>query len=388
MSDDLEDLLRAELAGRAGTVSPSYTDGLADAAISGARRIRRRRRVGAAAGGLGLIVLGAAVAVWTPWTGGGLTDAPPAATSAEEVQNELSVEFVVERDGGYGIVNTDDEFIPLNIEDEPVSAERLQDAYVVTGAESVNLVTLDGATVNPYEAVAGDERELLVRGDGQGFAVSYPNADVTRLMHEMYPGRVFDEPEGPMVLDLAFDVVLRDWSDDVVLLAADLSSVNGGAAGGPYNFNAEFDYGLESVAAAGYEAAILADTSEPNYLCVSDLEPGNVDVGSEQCGYLGDDETAPMIVEASRDETAPDMVAEYNDTWFGDADGGGLTDPGTFSQELTVRDHYYMDPNGRWQLGYGSGDQTWTLLDTSGEDAFVSELTPPEGALFPVLSHN
>ncbi|GAB3648970.1 hypothetical protein [Glycomyces tarimensis] len=388
MSEDLEGLLRAELAGRAEAVPPSLDDSLADAAIGGALRLRRRRRVGAAAGGLGLVVLGAFTVMWTPWAGGEQTDGPVAATSADEAQSELAIEFVVQRGDGYGIVNTDDEFVPLPGDGEPYSVDRLDGAYAVTSQESrtVEVVSLDGTESIGFEAPDADYFYTLVRSDGEGFAVSAQHPESNSQQFDIYPGEIPREPEGALTMELGYEVNLEDWDDEYVVLSADLYSTTGGATGGPYWFNDQFGWGLETVADAGYEAAIITDMTEPNHVCVSDLQPGSSDVGSEQCGYLEDGGTDELITTASRDEAATEVAAEVSASMF--AQEEDVYESPEFTERLEAGEFLFDDPQGRWQLGFSAMDETWTLLDASGEEPLISNLTPPEGALFPVMSHS
>ncbi|NUQ88563.1 MAG: hypothetical protein HOQ43_08895, partial [Glycomyces artemisiae] len=67
MNGDIEALLRSGLAEQAERAPETADDaGLADLAIAGAHRIRRRRRIGAAAGGAGILVIGAGVFALQP----------------------------------------------------------------------------------------------------------------------------------------------------------------------------------------------------------------------------------------------------------------------------------------------------------------------------------
>lgn len=386
MNEDIEDLLRAELAGRA-DAAPMYSgEGLADAAITGAGRIRRRRRIGAAAGGLGLVAVGAAAALWLPFGGAGFDDAPPVATSAEEAQSDLDLEFVVERDGAYGVVNVDGDYVPLAVENRPDAVQRLQSSYVVSSMRQLEVTSLDGTASAVYELPV-DNFFTTVRGDAEAFAVQYYETDADRQVYELFPG----DPEAtgdPAVLDLALELNLEDWSDDMLVFSTDLITVTGGASS-PHYFNDQHEWGLETAAEAGYESAVVADATDPSYVCVADLDPGSLAASeSEECGYLDETVIEDGIIQASGDGAAAGLVQDVAESFAEEGleieiDGDGPTEAQLFDSE-----YRFVDPLGRWEIGFSGQDETWALLDTSGADAVVSELRPPQGALLPVVSHS
>ncbi|WP_051393445.1 hypothetical protein [Glycomyces arizonensis] len=384
MSEDLEHLLRTELAGRAESAPPLHGEGLADAAIAGAGRIRRRRRLGAAAGGLGLVVFGAAVAIWLPGAGG-LEQAPPVATTVEEAQSELDIEFVVEREGAYGVVNADDEYIPLHAEQAPQRAERLQDTYVVSSPMWVEVTDLDGAESVGYE-VPSDDFHTVVRSDAESFAVNYPAGDSGRQLYQLFPADASPSTD-PLSLDLTTEITLQDWSDSLLVFSGDLTGVTGGASG-TYYFNDQYDWGLDTVAAAGYESAVITDYNNPDYVCVADLQPGGSAAESEECGYLSEYATETMIADASADSAAPGLVTHVSTTYYSEGLETEIEGDDSLQQQLFDSEHQFVDPLGRWQIAFSSEDETWALLDMESEPAAVSELPPPEGALMPVVSYN
>ena len=389
MNDDLESFLRAELAGRAESAPVAFDDGLADTAIGGAKRIRRRRRIGAAAGGLSLVVLGTVSVVWMPWQTNGITDGPPAATSVEEAQTELDIEFVVERGGGWGIVTTDDDYVPLEVEDEPLEVKRLADSYMVAEDTAVELVSFNGTERLTYESPTRYEEYFIqVRGDGEAFALTYNDIDYTRQYIDIYPDEIAQEPEGPTSIELSYEPMLVDWTDEVMVLSASLLSDTAGEAGTFY-FNDQYDWNIEAIGAAGYEAAVFIDGEVPGFACVSDLRPGELSASeSEECGYLEDEPIQQLLTDAAAGESeAVERVADITDRHNSEVDLFSNTDDET-AELMYESEHIFSDPNGEWQLAFSSRDDTWTLLDLTGEEPVVSELTPPDGALFPVVSHS
>lgn len=392
MSDDLEDFLRSEFAARAQN-APALVDGLADAAIGDARRIRRRRRVAAGAGGVAAIVFAAGAVAWTPLTDLVDPEKPPVASdvTTEEAQHEFDVEFVAERQGEYGIINAEDQFVPLPVSNEPTAVFRLAETYVVSAPEEVHVVSFDGASSLGYEVPSSQEYPTTrIRSDAEAFAVPYvDDIDMPqRQFYDIYPGEIAGEPEGPRVLDLAYSLDLVDWNDDLVVLTADLVSTNGGASGGPYYFNEQNGLGLESVAAAGYQAAVLTDPTREDYVCVSDLDPGVQAAGAEQCGQIGDPETDGLLMDAAGgDAQSVDFVDDAVARYWGDEDEMQVATDSEQLERLYDKEFIYADPGSRWQIAFNAGDDEWTMVDRSGDEAVFRDLRPPEGALFPVESY-
>lgn len=385
MNEDIEELLRAELAGRADSAQVSSGEGLAEAAIAGAGRIRRRRRIGAAAGGIGLVVFGAAAAVWLPGGGDVFDDSPSVATSAEEARSELAIEFVVERGGSYGVVSAENEYIPLSVQDRPQSVERLRESYVVSASEQVEVTSLDGSSSTEYGIPAGFF-STLVRSDAEGFAVQYYNVPAERQTYELFPA----DPEAtasPAVLELSDELNLEDWNEDTLVFSTDLISVTGGESL-PHYFNDQHDWGLDTAADAGYESVAVVDLFQPSYVCVSDLVPGAPAPESEECGYLQDEEIETLLAEASGDGSAPGFVEEVAGSFFGEVLDDEVRGSPSTEAQLFEAENLFIDPLGRWRIGFSEQDETWALLDTTGDEPFLSDLHPPEGALLPVVSYN
>jgi hypothetical protein len=385
VNEDIEELLRAELAGRADSAQVSSGEGLAEAAIAGAGRIRRRRRIGAAAGGIGLVVFGAAAAVWLPGGGDVFDDSPSVATSAEEARSELAIEFVVERGGSYGVVSAENEYIPLSVQDRPQSVERLRESYVVSASEQVEVTSLDGSSSTEYGIPAGFF-STLVRSDAEGFAVQYYNVPAERQTYELFPA----DPEAtasPAVLELSDELNLEDWNEDTLVFSTDLISVTGGESL-PHYFNDQHDWGLDTAADAGYESVAVVDLFQPSYVCVSDLVPGAPAPESEECGYLQDEEIETLLAEASGDGSAPGFVEEVAGSFFGEVLDDEVRGSPSTEAQLFEAENLFIDPLGRWRIGFSEQDETWALLDTTGDEPFLSDLHPPEGALLPVVSYN
>ncbi|WP_100447392.1 hypothetical protein [Glycomyces xiaoerkulensis] len=390
MNDDFEDLLRAEFASRAGT--PFVPDDrMADAAISGARRIRRWRRVAAGAGGLGLLVLGAAVVMWNPLTDVLDRDPTIPPTSADEVQRDLDVEFVAERGGEYGVLTAEDDFVPLPVETDPLSVFRVQDAYLIDEPSAVTVMPPGGGEGSTFQDVPEDHH-LGVNSQATSFTIATYSDDVERQSYRIHPTDLPEEPE-PITFELSYEVTLQDWSDDVVVVSADLFGTTGGE-GGQYYFEDQFDWGLDSIGTAGYESAVVLDWNDPSYMCVSDLEPGFGASESEECGDFGDQEMRSHLRSASGGAPVTDLVERAS------ADMPQLPDPpegGELLQETepdAERDGFYdkenvlVDPGDRWAMSFDTGDETWAMIEFA-EDGSVtrSSLTPPEGALRPVQSY-
>ncbi|WP_035697611.1 hypothetical protein, partial [Glycomyces tenuis] len=314
-----------------------------------------------------------------------LTEPPPAATTVEEAQSGLDIEFAVERDGAYGVVTADDEYIPLGSPQRPTYVQRLQASYVASSQRWVEITALDGSESVGYELPA-DEFTTVVRSDAEAFAANYYDMDSGRTVYTLFPGDARGTGHTP-ILELAPELMLEDWSDSVMVLSGSLIDVTGGDIG-THHFNVEYDWGLETAAVAGYESVVVADTSDPRYVCVADLQPGVELAESEECGYLGEGDTDELITFASVDEAAPGLVTEVSDTFFEDGLETEIIGDAQAEEQLLESEHQFVDPLGRWQIAFGPQDVTWALLDTTGEEASVSQLRPPEGALMPVVSHN
>lgn len=394
MSDDIEDLLRSGLAARA-DAAPSYDDpGLADAAIAGAGRIRRRRRVASAASGAGLLVLGAAAFVYQPWfstddhDGDGTTAAD---TSTVEVQNEFDMEFVIADDSGsYSVLNQDGDSVALG-DTEPTRVYRLADAYLAESPGEVWTVSVDGDSGTSYSK-ATEESYTKVSTGGEQFAIVTPTSDYESEEYSLYDvtiaGAETEEETEPVAFTTSYAVTLADWNATTAVFTADLNSTTGGNSG-PYYFNEEFDFGLESVSAAGFESVLLVDSMDPTNVCVSDLDPAaGTASGKEQCGPMDTAEVQDALVAASGDtEADPTAVAgSVMDQVEGEYVPLADADLGKYETRF-FEAMFWTDPANTWQLSGTPGEETWLLIDASGEEPELSELEPPSGALMPVLSY-
>jgi hypothetical protein len=390
VSGDLESLLRSEMTHRVDAAPPTVDDpGLADLAIAGAGRIRRRRRVGAAVSGAGLLVLGAGVFVWQPWVAPDPDgDLVASDTSATEAQVELDMEFVVRgEDGAYGVLNDAGETLPLG-EEDPLGVYRLADAYMADNDETVSLTSLDGDDSTTYEKPSL-ETYTRINSGGTQFAMVSPNDDFTAedyLLRNVTFGSAGEE-----VATFATDYALslEDWSESTAFFSGDLHSTTGGNAGS-YLFEEDFDWGLDSVGAAGFEAAAVADRSDPNYVCVADLEAGvGVAEVGEQCGPVDSEIIQAELAAAAGDdgagETAMAVTEQYERVFaYPFIDGFDL---GEYEQEYYDSAGMWTDPRLRWQMTGDRTDSTWLMIDNSGDEPSLTELTPPEGAVMPVLSY-
>lgn len=394
MSDDIEDLLRSGLAARA-DAAPSYDDpGLADAAIAGAGRIRRRRRVASAASGAGLLVLGAAAFVYQPWfttddhDGDGTTAAD---TSTVEVQNELDMEFVIADDSGsYSVLNQDGDSVALG-DTEPTYVYRLADAYLAESPGEVWTVSVDGASGATYPK-ATEESYTKVSTGGEQFAIVTPTSDYESEEYSLYDVTIADseteEEVEPVAFTTSYAVTLADWNETTAVFTADLNSVTGGSSGS-YYFNDDLEYGLETVSTAGFEAALLVDSTDPSNVCVSDLYPAEGTAsGTEYCGPIDSAELQSEFVAATGTEVDPAAVSEsVKDQVGGEYIPLADADLGKYETRYLESMYYWTDPADRWQVSGTPGEDTWLLVDASGEEPKLSELEPPSGALMPVLSY-
>ncbi|GAB3992833.1 hypothetical protein GCM10029992_02950 [Glycomyces albus] len=100
------------------------------------------------------IVFAVGAVAWSPLTALVDPEEPPVASdvTTEEAQHQFDIEFVAERQGDFGVINTEDEFVPFPASAEPTAVSRLAESYVVSGPESVQVVSFDGAAAIEYEA--------------------------------------------------------------------------------------------------------------------------------------------------------------------------------------------------------------------------------------------
>jgi hypothetical protein len=388
MSDDIEALLRSGMAERAGAAPTVDDPGLADLAIAGAGRLRRRRRVASAAGGAGLAVLGVAAFVWNPWIGFGDGDGDQMAadTSTVEVQDEFAMEFVVYEDEAYHVFNEDGDTIPLDV-DEPMSdVYKLSTAYLWETETEVWTASFDGQSGTAVERPSA-ETSIDVNGAGDQYLMYTPSTDYSMSDYEVTD---LSSPDLSATATFTTSAVmtLEDWDASTVVFTTDLHSSAAGESGEWY-FNSEYDLGLEAVSAAGYESAVLVDTTDPNFVCVSDLDAAGTASGGEQCGLIGDEEVQAQIDVASGRNSDPvplvqGVVESYSfDTMIEVPE----LDLGEYEGEYNNASSIWSDPKGEWELAGNPGDETWILIDSSGETPVVSELEVPEGAVQPVLSY-
>ncbi|WP_030155754.1 hypothetical protein [Glycomyces sp. NRRL B-16210] len=390
MSGDIESLLRRGLSDIA-DAAPVYDEpGLADAAIAGAGRIRRRRRAGAAASGASLVVLGAAAFVWQPWFATGADDGPVAGdTSVVEARDEFAMEFVVQDDGEYVILNEQGNGVPIGYE-EPINVSRLEMGYLVETDTAVNVVEFDGTEVTGYEKPE-PWLNVPVNRDGDGFAVFWPDVDF--LTQETELVRPATDGSGASVsFTTSTELELVDWNRSTLVFRADLWSVSGGDTGG-YMFNDDHDWGLEEVASLGFEAAVVTDMTDPGYVCVSDLDPmtGTASV-RESCGRADSEEIRQMLAADSGDEDAPDLLAhvvEREFMEFGEfvMDGERNAEEGDLYSQFFDEGRVWSDPQGRWQVSGLAGDESWRLMDLTRDQPELTELALPPGAVMPVLRY-
>lgn len=397
MSDDIESLLRSGLAERA-DAAPTFDDpGLADLAIAGAGRIRRRRRAAAAASGAGLLVLGAAVFVWQPWLvpdDEGENGVIAADTNATEVQDEFAMEFLVADPDGYSVLTENGDTIPYSAEEPPGDIYKLAGMYMSETATSVVTVSFDGEGAEidkPSEA----ETYTKINGVGDRFAMVTPNSDYTAEEYSLVDVSLH-EPTEESGFTTNYAVTLEDWDDTTAVFTTDLHSATAGDAGA-YYFNDDYQLGLESVSAAGFETAVLVDTTDPEFVCVSDLDAIG-DVGDqEQCGPVDSDAVVQSL--AIAEEGAPAGVAadptplvervignvqSMEDPEFAPLDD---LDLGEYQQQYDSASEYWTDPKGEWQIVGTRDADSWLLIDASGEKPVVSELEPPANAVMPILSY-
>lgn len=393
MSEDIEALLRSGLAERAHAV-PDFDDpGLADLAIAGAGRLRRRRRAAAAASGAGLLVLGAAV-VWNPVIGlhdDGKGDMSAADTSTVEVQNELGMEFFIEdADGGYSVLTEEGDSLAFDAEEPMQFVYRLTTQYMLESESDVWTLDLDGDPLASF-AKPSPETTTKVNSAGDRYAMVTPNADYTEEEYSLVDVSLHEETE-TVEFTTNFAITLEDWNATTAVFTADLYSAATGEAKAMW-FNDERNFGLETVSAAGLEAAVLVDQTDPNYVCVSDLDAAGVASGQEQCGPLQSEVIQESLSAAAGEEGVEDaaaiaegVVAKLQPDTMSAADVE--VDMGEFQDRYERATEYWTDPAGRWVVWANRGDETWLLIDMTADEPVVSELDPPDGALMPVVSYN
>lgn len=404
MSDEIEALLRSGMAERV-DAAPVFDDpGLADAAIAGAGRIRRRRRVASAASGAGLLVLGAAAFVWQPWMGPGLPDdgATVSDTSAAEARSQLDMEFVVEGDDGqYGIINADGDSVSLG-DQEPLGVYRLGDAYLAESADTVWTTSFDGASRTDYPK-ASDDTYLRVSETGERFAMITTSPDLSVEDYSLVAtadANTLAEEEAssgasgggelmdPVSFSTSYALTMHDWTDATVVFTADLYATTGGEPG-TYYFNEQFGWGLDSVGLAGFESVVIADNTDPNYLCVGDLDPGvGFTENRETCGLADSTEVEEYLAVASGGASDPvEIAGSVTDELMGETYPLDNADLGEYQTRFENDEYWWSDPLGRWQMSASAGDTTWLLIEATDDEPTVSELAPPRGALMPVLSY-
>ncbi|MEV3937725.1 hypothetical protein AB0K52_17300 [Glycomyces sp. NPDC049804] len=388
MSDDIEALLRSGMAERA-DAAPTFDDpGLADLAIAGAGRIRRRRRVAGAAGGAGLLVLGAAAFVWNPWIGFGEGDGDQMAadTTTIEVQDEFAMEFVVYEDDAYHVFNEDGDTVPLDVDEPTGDVYKLATAYLWETDTEVWTGSFDGQSATTVERPSA-ETSIDVNGAGDQYLMYTPNEDYSMANYEVTNLSSPDLSETATFTTRA-TMTLEDWDARTVVFTYDLHSSAAGEAGEWY-FNEQYELGLEEVSAAGFESAVLVDTTDPNFVCVSDLDAAGSASGREQCGPLDDEEIQAQIDFASgkKADAVPLVQGVAESYSFDTMMEVPEIDLGEYEGAYNNASYIWSDPKGEWELAGNPGDETWILIDSSGEQPVVSELEVPEGAVQPVLSY-
>lgn len=398
MSDDIESLLRSGLAERA-DAAPSFDDpGLADLAIAGAGRIRRRRRVAAVASGSGLLVLGAAVFVWQPWLapdddgGNGVIAAD---TNATEAQAEFAMEFLVAEPGGtYSVLTENGDTISYGAEEPLGDVYKLANTYMSETDTSVWTVNFDGDAVE-IEKPSAAETYTKINGVGDRFAMVTPNSDYSAEEYSLVDVSLHEATE-ESGFTTSYAVTLEDWDDTTAVFTTDLNSATAGDAGA-YYFNDDYQLGLESVSAAGFETAVLVDTTDPEFVCVSDLDAAGAAGDQEQCGPVDSDAVEQSLTLAEQGAPAGaaadptplvDRVIE-NVQSMEEPEFAPLEDLdlGEYQRQYDNATEFWTDPKGEWQIVGNRDADSWILIDASGEEPVVSELEPPANAVMPILSY-
>ncbi|GAA2294369.1 hypothetical protein GCM10009853_057960 [Glycomyces scopariae] len=389
MNGDIEALLRSGLAEQAERAPATVDDpALADLAIAGAHRIRRRRRAAAGATGAGLLVLGAGAFVLQPLLATEDQGQLAADTSTSEVRNELGMEFLIQDDEGYQVINDDGDRVAL-VDYAPQDVYRLADAYLVVSAEeqTTELIGLDGAAGRGM-SWPSEMTYNVVNSEATQFAMVTSNADYTEESYAINDAVIADRTT-TIEFTTNFELTLADWSASTTVFTADLWSTTAGQEK-RWFFDEQYSWNLESVGYAGYQSAVILDQQDPSFVCVADLEPGSglAQVG-EDCGRVDSPFVQEALGAAAVDETAADLV----DTAVAEFSGEGTqiyadsepADLGDYEDQYYQAEYSQLDPSGRWELSYSRGDSTWILVDYTGDDPAVSILTPPEGAVMPVL---
>jgi len=389
VNGDIEALLRSGLAEQAERAPGSVEDpALADLAIAGAHRIRRRRRIGAAAGGAGLLVIGAGVFAFQP-----LMDLQDQGTiaadtsSTAEVRNDLGMEFLVRSDDGYAIVNEDGETIPVG-QDEPQSVLRLDDAYVLEDPERevTDVYSLDGSMSASY-ASPGPNTYGTVNVAATEYALVTPNAEMTEesyALNDVTLAAVADAT----TFSVSYDLTLMNWDATTAVFTADIWSTTGGSES-TYYFNDQNDWNLASVAAAGFESVAVIDSTNPDYVCVADLDAfGGVAREGEECGPFATDRIKDDLTATAGSDSAVAAVRATTDSVSGDMyfpmDAADL---GEYEDRFYSSSMMFSDPYNRWEVSYNPDDATWMMIDYTGETPVMSLLTPPAGAVLPVADY-
>jgi hypothetical protein len=393
VNGDIEALLRSGLAEQAERAPTTVEDpALADLAIAGAHRIRRRRRVGAAAGGAGLLVLGAGAFVLQPLLNTADPGLNAADTTTSEVRNELGMEFLVEDEDGYQVINDEGDRVTLDA-DTPQDVYRLEDGYLVVSSEeqTTALTSLDGTSGMSVDWPS-DMTYNLVNSAADQFAMVTPNAEITEESYAI-TNAVISDRTTTVEFTTNYELTLLDWSGSTTVFTADLWSTTAGEAKRWY-FDEQYQWNLASVGAAGYESAVIVDQSNPTFVCVADLDPGTgLAQAGEDCGEA-DSESVQTALESTSDDAATGGLV---DAAIAKASGQGMsvysaeqdeaTDYGEYEDQFLQADYFQMDPYGRWELSYSRNDATWLLVDYTSDDPVVSVLTPPTGAVMPVLDY-
>ncbi|GAA2128106.1 hypothetical protein [Glycomyces algeriensis] len=394
MSEDIEALLRSGLAERA-DAAPVFDDpGLADLAIAGAGRLRRRRRVAAAAGGAGLLVLGAAV-VWNPLIaphdGKGDGDIAAADTSTVEVQSEFGMEFLVQDgDGRYSVLNEDGESFAFDIEEPNANVYKLTTQYMAESSSDVWTIGLDGDELVSEQKPSIDTY-TKINSAGDRYAMITPNAEYTEEEYSLVDVSLHEQSETVGFTTNSL-LTLDDWNASTAVFTTDLYSTTGGEAS-RYWFNDQFNFGFESVSAAGLEAAVLVDQTDPSYVCVADLDARGTASTQEECGPLSSVVVQETLADAAGEEGAEDaasitegVVSMYQPDAMLFPDEGEV-DYGEYQELYDDAGEQWVDPAGRWVVWADRGDDTWLLIDHTGDEPAVSELQPPDGAVMPIVSY-
>jgi hypothetical protein len=390
VNGDIEALLRSGLAEQAERAPETIDDpALADLAIAGAHRIRRRRRIGAAAGAACLLAFGGGTFVLKPLLTADDQMPSAADTSTVEVRSELGMEFLVEDGGSYHVINDSGDRVTVS-EDLPQEVYRLESGYLVTSTvrQSTTFANLDG-TMGVTTEWPSEFTRTVVNREATEFALATPDEAVTVETYEINrPGPAGDIVEA-VEFTTSYEVTLTDWSDSTAVFSADLWSATAGQEK-TWHFDEEYDWNLESVGAAGYESAVILDYSNPAFICVADLDAGGglAKIG-EYCGDFESELVQEELVTASGEDAAAELVDAAVAEQTGE-EPGLLTDPadvdlGEYEDQYDQADYLQYDPYGRWELSYGVDDSTWVLIDYTGDSPAVSRLTPPAGAIMPVL---